>query len=169
MSYASIIEERDELRRLVARLKTVVHRAQVEEVSKCDRCNSAHSRDLGECVKCNGTGWVTTIKQEPRAFPPREVPIPPDVYLAIYQALKAKNLGPLGTYGFFDVTIQPYDGMYSNPYPYGEPFEVRLIKSNYHQQQADDARALASCEAAHLAAPEGHSDGGNDTIVGCES
>ena len=85
----------------------------------------------------------------------KEVNISADVLHALEKALREANVGqPLGTYGFLDVTVQPYSGMYSNPYPNGEPYEVRLIKSTYHQQKRDDARALASCEAAYLEAPE---------------
>ncbi len=85
---------------------------------------------------------------------PQEVPIPEPIYRAIHAALRAKNLGPLASYGFFDMTIQPYDGFYSNPHPKGEPFTVRLIMENYHEDNRRNAAALASCEAWYLSPPD---------------
>lgn len=137
---------------LIERLKVVLRRTLKGEVlSVCDRCNGSDSEP---CVPCNGTGWKTAIPEpEPRKTPITEVGVTPEVYGALRRALRDLNLGPLADYGFYDMKIQPYDGMYSNPYPLGEPFEIRIIKSNYRQQQIDDARALAANEAWYLEPP----------------
>lgn len=138
---------------LVARLNVVLRRTlKGETLAKCDRCENPETT-LSSCVRCNGTGWVTTI-DVPAVLPhPLEVPVSPEVYMGLWRALRAQGKGPLATYGFFDMKIQPYDGMYSNPYPLGEPYEVRIIKSNYHQQQRDDAVTFAACERAYLEPP----------------
>lgn len=136
----------------IARLNIVLQRVvNGESLLKCDSCEGGDM--LTSCIKCNATGWVTTI---PRVAPVNatEVRVSPEIYQSLHDSLRAHNLGPLATYGFFDVTVQPYGGMYSNPYPYGKPFHVRLVKSNYFQQQLDDAQAFARCEAHYLEAPE---------------